>query len=217
MSSTPLPGLFARIAIAFAAYFRVLFDPAFAAGVAHLRTTSDARALGSGDGKKRKKRDDGDGDRESGEKLKGVEKAAKRKDKAPAPAPVMREAGPEAALQLLALLQREGRFVDFLEEDVASFPDAQIGAAARVVHEKCRAALREHFPLEPVRTEDEGTKVTLDKGFDAARVRVVGNVVGEPPFSGTLVHRGWRVREVRLPKMTEGHDPAIVAPAEVEL
>lgn len=219
MSSTSLPGFFARVAIAFAAYFRVLFDPAFAAGVAHLRTTSDARALESGEPKKRKKGGDGDGDgeRESGEKLKGVEKAAKKRDKASAPAPILRAAGPEAALQLLALLQREGRFVDFLEEDVASFPDAQIGAAARVVHEKCRAALREHFPLEPVRTEAEGATIKLDKGFDAARVRVVGNVVGEPPFSGTLVHRGWRVREVRLPKMTEGHDPAIVAPAEVEL
>ena len=213
MSPTPLPGIFARIAIAFSAYFRVLFDPAFAAGVAHLRASS-LRALESGDGKRRKK-GDGDGDRESGEKLKGVAKAAKKKDKAPAP--VMREAGPEAALQLLSLLQREGRFVDFLEEDVTSFPDVQIGAAARVVHEKCRAALREHFPLEPVRAEDEGAKITLERGFDPARVRVVGNVVGEPPFSGKLVHRGWRVREVRLPKMTEGHDPAIVAPAEVEL
>lgn len=210
MSSPPLPGFFARVAIAFAAYFRVLFDPGFAASVAHLRA-GGGRALESGERKRANARagDAGDAERESGETI----KVAKKK----APAPVMREAGPEAALQLLALLQREGRFVDFLEEDVASFPDAQIGAAARVVHEKCRAALREHFPLEPVRPEEEDTKVTLEKGFDASRVRVVGNVVGEPPFTGTLVHRGWRVREVRLPKMTEGHDPTIIAPAEVEL
>lgn len=209
MSSPPLPGFFARVAIAFAAYFRVLFDPAFAASVAYLRADG-ARALESGQRKKGNPRDTDEGER--GEARKAADKTTKK-----APAPVMREAGPEAALQLLALLQREGRFVDFLEEDVAAFPDAQIGAAARVVHEKCRAALREHFPLEPVRAEDEGARVTLEKGFDASRVRVVGNVVGEPPFTGALVHRGWRVREVRLPKMTEGHDPAIVAPAEVEL
>jgi hypothetical protein len=206
MPAAPLPGFVSRIAIAFAAYFRVLFDPAFAAGVDRLR--SGVPALESGEPKPKRK---DDGDRESGEKLK---KAPKEKK---APAPVMREAGPEAALQLLALLQREGRFVDFLEEDVAGYPDAQIGAAARVVHEKCRAAVREHFPLEPVRSEEEGARVKLEKGFDAARVRVVGNVVGDPPFEGTLAHRGWRVREVRLPKMTEGHDPAIVAAAEVEL
>lgn len=204
MASAALPGFFSRIAIAFAAYFRVLFDPAFAARVDHLRGAAPALESDT----KKKPKDD---ERASGEKLK---KAPKEKK---APAPVMREAGPEAALQLLALLQREGRFVDFLEEDVAGFPDAQIGAAARVVHEKCRSAIREHFPLEPVRSEEEGATVKLEKGFDAARVRVVGNVVGEPPFIGTLSHRGWRVREVRLPKMAEGHDPSIVSPAEVEL
>jgi hypothetical protein len=195
MASTPLPGFFSRIAIAFAAYFRVLFDPTFAGGVDRLRSGAPALPAETKEDEKPKK-------------------APKEKK---APAPVMREAGPEAALQLLALLQREGRFVDFLEEDLASLPDAQIGAAARVVHEKCRVALREHFPLEPVRSEDEGSKVTLEKGFDAQKVRVVGNVVGEPPFSGSLVHRGWRVREVKLPKMAEGHDATIVAAAEVEL
>jgi len=195
MPSPPLPGFFSRIAIAFSAYFAILFDAALAAKVSALR--SGAPALPA--------------ETEKDEKPK---KAPKEKK---APAPVMREAGPEAALQLLALLQREGRFVDFLEEDLASLPDAQIGAAARVVHEKCRAAIREHFPLEPVRAEEEGSKVTLEKGFDAQKVRVVGNVVGEPPFTGSLVHRGWRVREVKLPKMAEGHDATIVASAEVEL
>lgn len=219
MSSTPLPGIFSRIAIAFSAYFRILFDPAFAAGVAHLRSTG-ALALESGERRRRQRTPSGaDATTERRGRDEGTPSAPDeaRKEKKEARAPVMREAGPEAALQLLALLQREGRFVDFLEEDVAGFPDAQLGAAARVVHEKCRAALREHFPLEPVRSEEEGARVTLERGFDAARVRMTGNVVGEPPFTGSLVHRGWRVREVRLPKMVEGHDPAILAPAEVEL
>jgi len=130
---------------------------------------------------------------------------------------VLREAGPEAALQLLALLQREGRFVDFVQEDMSSFSDAEIGGAARVVHDGCKKALAEHLPVEAVRAESEGTTLTLEKGFDAGKVRLTGNVSGEPPYRGTLAHRGWRVTEVKLPKMAEGHDPKIIAPAEVEL
>lgn len=134
----------------------------------------------------------------------------------PAPPPVV-EATPDAALQLLGLLQREGRFIDFLEEDVSAFSDADIGAAARVVHEGCKKALAEHFDVAPVRSEEEGSSVELPKGFDATEVRVTGNVVGEPPFKGTLQHRGWRIGEVRLPKIAAGHDLHVVAPAEVEL
>ena len=134
----------------------------------------------------------------------------------PAPPPVV-EATPDAALQLLGLLQREGRFIDFLEEDVAAFSDAEIGAAARVVHEGCKKALGEHFDVAPVRSEEEGSSVELPKGFDATEVRVTGNVVGDPPFTGTLQHRGWRIAEVRLPKIAAGHDLHVVAPAEVEL
>lgn len=133
------------------------------------------------------------------------------------PAPTLEEVKPDAALQLLGLLQRDGRFVDFLQEEVAAYSDAEVGAAARVVHEGCRKTLREHFTLEPVTPEAEGRPVTLEKGFDAAAVRITGNVVGEPPFAGTLTHRGWRVVAVRLPKVALGHDARVVAPAEVEL
>jgi hypothetical protein len=131
--------------------------------------------------------------------------------------PILKETSPEAALQLLGLLQRDGRFIDFIEEDVAGYPDADIGAAARVVHDGCRKVLREHFLLQPIRTEAEGSAVTLEAGFDVSAVRLTGNVVGQPPFRGGLAHRGWRVTEVRLPKLAERHDPSIVAPAEVEL
>ncbi len=131
--------------------------------------------------------------------------------------PALRVPGPEAALQLLAMLQREGRFVDFLQEDVAGYSDAEVGAAARVVHEGCRKALAEHFSIEPVRAEAEGSRVVLERGFDASEVRLAGNVVGEPPFTGTLTHRGWRVSEAKLPKLAAGHDARVLAPAEVEL
>lgn len=131
--------------------------------------------------------------------------------------PRLRDVEPNAGLQLLGLLQEEGRFIDFLEDEVAAYSDAEVGAAARVVHEGCGKALKDHFVIEPVRGEAEGAHVTLENGFDAAAVRLTGNVVGHPPFSGTLIHRGWRVTEVRLPKIASGHDLTILAPAEVEL
>ncbi|MCB1831750.1 MAG: DUF2760 domain-containing protein [Chromatiaceae bacterium] len=136
----------------------------------------------------------------------------------PQPEPqILLETTPDSALQLLGLLQLEGRLVDFLEEDVAQYADAEIGAAVRVVHEGCRKALRTHFTLAPIRQEAEGARVTLEPGFDASAIRPTGNLVGQPPFSGTLAHRGWRVTEVRLPKLASGHDVQVIAPAEVEL
>lgn len=107
--------------------------------------------------------------------------------------------------------------MDFLEEDVAQYEDAEIGAAVRVVHEGCRKALHAHFTLLPIRQEPEGASITLEPGFDAAAMRPTGNLVGEPPFTGTLAHRGWRITEVRLPKLASGHDVQVIAPAEVEL
>jgi hypothetical protein len=209
MSDAPLPGFFARFFLAWVAYFRTLFDAEFAAGVIRLREGKPALPAEAEKPSKNVKKPSESHAEPSEEPKKAPE--PKKKEV------VLREAGPEAALQLLSLLQREGRFVDFLEEDVASFSDAQIGAAARVVHDGCRKALREHLPVEPVRSEDEGSKVTLEKGFDPSKVRLTGNVTGEAPFRGTLAHRGWKVKEVRLPKMTEGHDATIVAPAEVEV
>lgn len=135
---------------------------------------------------------------------------------APAPA-VLKVSNPEAALQLLALLQRDARLIDFVGESLGAYDDAQIGAAARVVHEGCAKVLREHFSLVPVRDEAEGSRVTLPAGFDAAAVRLTGKVVGAAPHTGTLSHRGWRVTEVRLPQLSERHDVRVLAPAEVEL
>ncbi len=148
------------------------------------------------------------------EKIIEVEKIVQ----APAPEPVvLKESTPDAALQLLSLLQKEARFLDFIKEDIGAYSDADIGVAARVVHEGCNKAVNEHFTLDSVRTDQEGSKVTLAEGFDASEVRLTGNIVGKPPFTGTLIHKGWQVTDIRLPKLTEGHNAKIVAAAEVEL
>lgn len=121
------------------------------------------------------------------------------------------------ALQLLALLQREGRLIDFVQQDITAFSDADIGAAARVIHEGCRKALREHARIAPVRAEEEGAKITLNAGYGPAEIKLSGNVGGSPPYTGVLRHRGWRTEEIKLPVPVAGHDPHILAPAEVEL
>jgi hypothetical protein len=149
--------------------------------------------------------------------LSGVPEPVLRLETPPPTAPAFKRPPPDAALQLLGLLQQEGRFVDFLQEDVSSFADAEIGAAARVVHEGCRKAIHDHFQIVPIRQEEEGTRVTLESGFDPSAVRLTGNVVGRPPFRGSLIHRGWRVAEVNLPKVADGHDTRVLAAAEVEL
>lgn len=123
----------------------------------------------------------------------------------------------DPAVSLLALLQREGRLVDFLREDIAAYPDAQVGAAVRAIHASCRKVLDEHLALEPVRSEEEGARVLVERDFDASAIRLTGNVSGKPPFRGILRHRGWRTRRVELPADPLGQDPSIVAPAEVEI
>ena len=173
------PSFFARLWLAIACWFRVVFDPAFAAKVAALRNAS------------------------------GLPEPAQRRLAPASPAKA------DPALNLLSLLQREGRLIDFCEEELAGFSDAQIGAAARTVHEGCRKALRGAVTLAPVRPEPEGSSVTLPPGFDPQAVRLSGNVVGQPPFSGVLRHHGWKATSVRMPQASG--DPTVIAPAEVEL
>ncbi len=135
----------------------------------------------------------------------------------PTPAPELLHADTASSLQLLALLQRDARLIDFTQEDLRGYSDADIGAAARVVHEGCAKVLSEHFTLQALRSEAEGSRITLPVGFDASTVRLSGNVVGSAPFTGTLTHKGWRALDVRLPKLSVGHDASILAQAEVEL
>jgi hypothetical protein len=122
-----------------------------------------------------------------------------------------------SGLALLATLQREGRLVDFLQQDLAGFSDAEIGAAARVVHTGCRKALQQACDLEPVLRDPEGASVTVGEGFDAQRIRLTGNVTGHPPFRGSLKHHGWAAKTIRMPDLSNDLDPRVIAPAEVEL
>ena len=128
------------------------------------------------------------------------------------------EASPGPAVQILGILQRRGRFLDFLDEDLSLYQDAQIGAAVRNIHQDCKKAVEEHVKLERVYNENEGDQVTVQESFDPQEVRLIGNVSGNPPFQGVLRHRGWRVRKITLPKVVdEKKDQWVVAPAEVEV
>jgi hypothetical protein len=117
----------------------------------------------------------------------------------------------------LSILQREGRLIDFLKEDMAAFSDSEIGAAARVVHAGCRKVFSEYFVIEPALKEAEGAVVNVPAGFDAQRIRLTGQLAGQPPFRGTLKHHGWVAAAVRLPAVSEALDPRVLAAAEVEL
>jgi hypothetical protein len=123
----------------------------------------------------------------------------------------------EGVVQMLAVLQREGRLIDFLQEDLTQYEDGQIGAAVRSIHTGCKEALKEHMEIRPVFDEKEGTRVTVPPGFDPGAIRLSGNVTGNPPFRGILRHRGWQVERIRLPQSADHKDNRILAPAEVEV
>jgi hypothetical protein len=127
---------------------------------------------------------------------------------------------PEAfdrAVQMLALLQRDGRLIDFLEENISTYPDVQLGAAVRTIHESCRQMLGHYVKLEPILNSEEDQPVTVQTGFDPAAIKLIGNVAGGPPVHGVLRHKGWRVTEVNLPALPQGAGRMVIAPAEVEL
>ena len=217
------PGFLTRFWLAFAVFFRVLFDAAFAGRALRLRagqSADQAPVLTP----------------EAPADLAAPEPAPANLSPTPTPpvpvpvapaavAPPAAQPEPaklhlaqtDAALQLLGLLQREARLLDFLQEDMAAYSDAEVGAAARVVHDQCKRTLDAHLRLERIRHEEEGTTVSVPKGFLPAEIRLVGNVAGEPPFKGALNHAGWRVASIELPKLTDGHDVHVLAPAEVEL
>ncbi len=122
-----------------------------------------------------------------------------------------------APLRMLALLQAESRLVDFLLEDISGADDEQIGKAVREIHKKAQAALKQHAVIEQVLPGNEGDNATVQKGFDASAIRVVGNVTGEPPFTGAINHPGWRVKELKLATPAEGADEFVLQPAEVQI
>jgi hypothetical protein len=194
---------FARFWLAFLCFWRIWANPAFARAVLPLQQADAAGELPAGT--------------PPTEPTAGrpVQEKAPEKKEPVAALPPEREHAP--ALQFLAMLQREGRLIDFLQEDVAAFPDADVGAAARIVHEGCRKVLRQYLTLEPVLPQSEGDRVNVPAGFDAQRIRLTGNVAGQPPYTGALKHHGWMTTAVKFPSTSPAMDPRVLAPAEVEL
>jgi hypothetical protein len=120
-------------------------------------------------------------------------------------------------LHLISVLQREGRLIDFFAEDLKDYDDAQIGAAVREIHGTCRSVVEKSLSLKPVIEKLEGETVTVQSDFDPNAIKLVGNVTGEPPFTGTLRHRGWHAGKLEIPTFSGSKDPGILAPAEIEI
>jgi len=180
-----------RIGLAIRVFFRVLFDATLAEQARRL--LADERPA------------------EPAAAKQAAESPAKKQ-------PAARTAGRSDALSLLAALQREGRFVDFIKEPLAAYSDAQVGAAVRDVHRDCSAVLERFFAVRPLVDGTEGAEVDVPTGFDAAQFRLVGNVQGQPPYRGKLCHHGWQATRKDLPDWTGGPSSAMVlSPAEVEL
>ncbi len=178
-----------RIFLAFRLFFLILFNRAFAEIIANALTPKETPAV--------------------------VAPPAPQKK----PTPIEKKPPARSeAVTLLAALQREARFVDFIQESLAGYSDAQIGAVARDVHRDCGVVLKRMFALRPAVADEEGKDVEVPAGFDAGRWRLTGNVAGEPPFRGRLMHPGWEAAVCELPSWSGSAAAArIVAPAEVEL
>lgn len=140
---------------------------------------------------------------------------AARPAAAPAPAapPVRTDDG---ALQMLSILQRDSRLIDFVMEDIAPFADEQVGAAVRTLHDQCRQSLTRYLTLEPVIDGVEGT-YTRTPAAGASALKFIGNVPAGTPPGGVLRHKGWRAVKVDLPAVNPRADNSVVAPAEIEI
>lgn len=150
--------------------------------------------------------------------------AEARAEVAEKPRPARREEVPASppgrseALTLLATLQRQGRFVDFLMEPLDAYSDAQIGAAVRDIHRDCAKVLQQIFGLKEILAEAEGQTVELPAQYDAARIRLLGERSGAGPIRGRVIHRGWEATRCELPTWTGSPSGAmVIAPAEVQL
>jgi hypothetical protein len=132
----------------------------------------------------------------------------------PAPAPAFKIS--DGALQILSILQRDSRLIDFIMEDISAYSDDQVGAAVRGLHDQSRDALARYVTLAPVIDSVEGTYAKTPAGEKAA-VKFIGNVPAGTPPGGVLRHKGWRVTKVDLPAMPAKQDATIIAPAEIEI
>ncbi|MGE5646254.1 MAG: DUF2760 domain-containing protein [Acidobacteriota bacterium] len=134
----------------------------------------------------------------------------------PAPPPAPAADHTDGAVELLAILQRDSRLVDFLMEDISAYEDDQVGAAVRSLHDQCRDSLLRYVRLVPVIDAVEGTQTSVaNVPNKASMLKFIGNVPAQPPKSGMLRHKGWRAEKIELP--TPKHGEAVVAPAEIEI
>ena len=180
-----------RISIAFRAFFAALFNAEAAQRIAEALAQTDTPASAAA--------------------------------QAPAPSLKWEPTPPQTparseALTLLSALQREARFVDFVQESLEGASDEQIGAVVRDVHRDCAAVLNRMFSIQPLLDQQEGDAVEVPAGFDSAKYRLTGNVAGQPPHKGRLEHHGWQATKCEMPTWTGNSDSAlVVSPAQVEL
>ncbi len=121
----------------------------------------------------------------------------------------------EGVVWMLALLQREGRFIDFIQEDISSYDDSQVGAAVRQMHDNIKKAINDVIEVGVIIDAEEGTKIEIDEDYDPSKIRLTGNIKGKPPFTGSLMHPGWAVKAIRVPKILRKED--VIYEAEVEV
>lgn len=135
----------------------------------------------------------------------------------PVPTAIPQHQAQAEVVTLLGIFQEKGRFVDFLMEDISPYSDAEVGSVARAVHQGCKDALNEHFQIEPIRAEGEGASITVPAGYSAEEFRLVGNLSGEAPFTGKIVHKGWKTTSVKLPRVLKSDQIPAIAPAQIEV
>jgi hypothetical protein len=193
-----------RLGLAFSVFFRILFDVRYASSITGGPIAGGPRAGGQRDSVPAA------GGR-------GAEPDWAEAERTAAPPAALPPSPDTGALVLLSLLQAEGRFVDFVQQDIAAFSDGDVGAVARVVHSGCRKVLSAHLRIAAIRGESEGQLVALEPGFDPSRIKLTGNVAGTGRLSGVLRHRGWQATEVHLPTVIDRAGTQVLAPAEVEL
>jgi len=136
--------------------------------------------------------------------------------------PTAPKAAPQArpqdgAVQILGILQRDSRLIDFLMEDISAYSDEQVGAAVRSLHDQSRDSLNRYLRLAPVIDGVEGTFTKIDSS-DPSSVKLLGNVPvsGKAP-GGLLRHKGWRAEKIDLPPIVSLASASIIAPAEIEV
>jgi len=132
-------------------------------------------------------------------------------------APRLETVSVDGAYQLLQLMQQEARLIDFTQEDISGYTDAEVGAASRVIHQGCAKVLSQNFEIAAVSPQEENARVQVPEGYNNREYKLEGRVEGEGPFNGTLIHPGWKVVKQTLPKVMDTKDMNILAPAEVEV